>query len=59
MKFKWNLALAALATSGALVALFAGLECITRKNLIGAIIAAIVLCGCVFAAAGLFGGMEE
>lgn len=59
MRFKWNVAFAALAVAGVMVALFAAVACLCGGNYIGAVIAGIAICGCAFAAAGLIGGMEE
>lgn len=57
MGFKWNVAFAAMAVVGAGAAFIAGFGCLYAGEYGGAIIAAIVMCGCVFAAAGLIGGM--
>lgn len=58
MRFNWKIAFAAMAVACALAAFCAAFGCVVDKSYGGAIIAAIVMCGSVFAAAGLFGSKE-
>ena len=57
MKFKWNVALAALAVFGVIVFLGAIPPTFMAGKFIWSAVCAVAMCACVFAAAGIIGGM--
>lgn len=59
MKFKWNIAFAALAVTGAMLSGTGAIIMYILGNLFGTIATLIILLVCVFAAGGILGGMSE